>query len=319
MRLNLIFGFLGSGKTTLVRQVLDQRARAGSTAVIVNEFGDVGIDGAILEGQNIDMIQLTSGCLCCTLKGSLIEAIEELRDRGGVERTVVEASGVAEPSDMLDSFDDPRYGSDFDLGPVVTVVDIPKFAKIRDMLGDFYTEQVAHADVVLLNKIDLAPSAEIDAVHDVVTAINPRATVIYTEQCDTDLALLLEGTGGRSRTRHHHGHDHDHGDGDGHDHAHAQFDSLVLEGSADVTRDAVERFFGGLDPGVFRAKGFMSIDGETRLVQFSSGQLDIHPAEQGRRPQMVFIGKGLDRRGLEENFAFAYPGGSAAAAGGARG
>ena len=317
MRLNLIFGFLGSGKTTLVRQVLDRRARAGSTAVIVNEFGDVGIDGAILEGRNIDMIQLTSGCLCCTLKGSLIEAIEELRDRGGVERTVVEASGVAEPSDMLDSFDDPRYGSDFDLGPVVTVVDIPKFSKIRDMLGDFYTEQVVHADVVLLNKIDLAPAKDIEAVHDAVTALNPRATVIHTEQCDTDLALLLDGTGGRGRASG--GHDHEHGHDHGHDHGHAQFDSLVLEGAADVTRDAVEHFFGGLDPGVFRAKGFMSIDGETRLVQFSSGQLDIHPAEQGRRPQMVFIGKGLDRRGLEENFAFAYPGGSAAAGGGARG
>ena len=80
MRVNMLFGFLGSGKTTLARRLLQEGAGDRKMAVIVNEFGDVGIDGAILEGQDLDMIELTSGCLCCTLKGSLINAIEELND-----------------------------------------------------------------------------------------------------------------------------------------------------------------------------------------------------------------------------------------------
>ena len=85
MQVNMIFGFLGSGKTTLVRHLLGARARERKLAVIVNEFGQVGVDGAILEGEAVDMIQLTSGCLCCTLKGPLLNAIEELRDSAGVE------------------------------------------------------------------------------------------------------------------------------------------------------------------------------------------------------------------------------------------
>ncbi len=313
MRLNLIFGFLGSGKTTLVRRILCERAGNQSTAVIVNEFGDVGIDGDILKGNNVDMVQLNSGCLCCTLKGSLSSAIEELQERANVERTVVEASGVADPGDLLESLWDPRFGIkvDIELGPVVAVVDTPKFPRIREMLGDFYTEQVIHADIVLLNKIDKKTSdRDLDAVHDSIAALNPTASLIFTEQCDADLDIVLDGNSSRAAAKpalqvhdHDHGHDHDHDHE--HGHGHVQFDSLVLDCGGDVGRKKVEKFFDGLDPQVFRAKGFMTIDGQPRLVQFATGQLDIHPADSPHGGRMVFIGKGLDRQVLQEKFEFA--------------
>ncbi len=304
MRLNLIFGFLGSGKTTLVRRILTERSGHQPTAVIVNEFGDVGIDGDLLEGNSVDMVQLNSGCLCCTLKGSLISAIEELQTKADIERTVVEASGVAEPSDLLESLWDPQYGAkvDIDLGPVVAVVDTPKFRKIREMLGDFYTEQVAHADVVLLNKIDKVEAMDLEHVHDDIARLNPGASLIFTEQCGADLDIVLDGKSAQAAAHDHHDHDH------GHAHHHVQFDSLVLGCGADVGRGTVEEFFHGLDPRVFRAKGFMTIDGEPRLVQFATGQLDIHPADGPRDGRMVFIGQGLDRRVLQEKFEFALGG-----------
>ncbi len=307
VRLNLIFGFLGSGKTTLVRRILSERAGDQPTAVIVNEFGDVGIDGDILQGHNVDMVQLTSGCLCCTLKGSLISAIEELQERADIERTVVEASGVAEPGDLLESLRDPRYGSkiDLDLGPIVVVVDTPKFPKIREMLGDFYTEQVAHADVVLLNKIDNADVDDLYTVYDDISALSPGASLIFTEQCSTDLDIVLDGKSGQAAVGPSH---HDHDKSHEHDHGHAQFDSLVLGCGADVDRERVVKFFEGLDPQVFRAKGFMIIDGRPRLVQFATGQLDIHPADGPHDSRMVFIGKGLDRQALQEKFDFASAG-----------
>ena len=309
MRLNLIFGFLGSGKTTLVRRILTERAGGQPTAVIVNEFGDVGIDGDILQGNNVDMMQLNSGCLCCTLKGTLISAIEELQVSADIERTVVEASGLAEPSDLLESLWDPKFGSkmDINLGPVVAVVDTPKFPIIREMLGEFYTEQVAHADVVLLNKIDKAEAPDLDAVHDDIAALNPGASLIFTEQCGADLDIVLDGKSAQAKPGHH-GHDHDHDHDHGHEHEHVQFDSLVLGCDADVGRESVEQFFHGLDPQVFRAKGFMTIDGQPRLVQFATGQLDIHPADGPHDGRMVFIGRGLDRRGLQENFNSALGG-----------
>ncbi len=315
MRLNLIFGFLGSGKTTLVRRILSERAGGQPTAVIVNEFGDIGIDGDILQGNSVEMVQLKSGCLCCTLKGSLSSAIEELQDRADIEHTVVEASGVAVTGDLLESLWDPRFGADvdIDLGPVVTVVDTPKFLKIREMLGDFYTEQVAHADVVLLNKIDKADVLDLNAVQDDIAALNPAASLIFTEQCGADLDIVLDGKSaqavagpGRHGLDHDHGHDHEHGHGD--EHGHVQFDSLVLGCSADVGRETVEKFFHDLDPQVFRAKGFMTIDGQSRLVQFATGQLDIHPADGPHDCRMVFIGQGLDRQGLQEKFDFARSG-----------
>ena len=123
MLVNPICGFLGSGKTTLMRRIIGERGGREPMAVIVNEFGDVGIDGAILSGHSVDMIEISSGCLCCTLKGSLVNALEELRDKKATRRVVIEATGVAQPGEMLDVLADPALKGSVDVGPMVTVVD----------------------------------------------------------------------------------------------------------------------------------------------------------------------------------------------------
>lgn len=296
MHINLIFGFLGSGKTTLLRRVLAQGQATEPLAVIVNEFGEVGIDGTILSGRNVDMIELTSGCLCCTLKGSLLNAVEELRDRGAA-RTIIEATGVAQPEEMIETFADPAVRSSLRIGPFVTVVDAPKFHALREMLGDFYSDQVANADVLLLNKIDRASAAQLEAVRGVVAKLNPGAAILFTERCDADLGLLLEGD---SRVlAAHEGHDHD----QHHEHGPAPFDSFVTELSAAPPRAAVEAFFASLPASVLRAKGHMTVDGRPSLVQYAAGQLEITDAEAGHRPQLVFIGRPLDRAAIEAGLA----------------
>jgi len=305
MQVNMIFGFLGSGKTTLVRHLLGARARERKLAVIVNEFGQVGIDGAILqgavlEGEAVDMIQLTSGCLCCTLKGPLLSAVEELRDRAGVEHTVIEASGVADPEEMIESFSAPEFRASVAVGPFVTVVDTAKFAIMREMLGEFYGSQVAHADIVLLNKTDLASPAQLEAVRAEVAELNPGARIVTTEHCDVDAGLVLDALSGLELGQHQGGHHH---------HGHADFQSEVLDAASPVDRAALEDFFAGLPPEVLRAKGFMVVDGAASLVQFTAGQLEITPATLDRVPQMVFIGRNLAAAGLAARFAFAAPGG----------
>ena len=298
----MIFGFLGSGKTTLVRHLLGARGRDRKLAVIVNEFGQVGIDGAILEGAvleggAIDMIQLTSGCLCCTLKGPLLNAVEELRDKAGVEHTVIEASGVADPEEMIESFSAPEFRASVAVGPFVTVVDTAKFEVMREMLGEFYGSQVAHADIVLLNKIDLASPEQLAAVRAEVAELNPGARIVTTEHCGVDAGLVLDALSGWEPSQHEGGHHH-------HGH-HPDFESEVLDAAGPVARAALESFFAGLPPEVFRAKGFMVVDGAASLVQFTAGQLEITPTTLGRVPQMVFIGRDLDRAGLAASFAFA--------------
>ena len=306
MRVNLLFGFLGSGKTTLVRHILAERAQQQRLAVIVNEFGEVGIDGAIIEGREVDVVELTSGCLCCTLKGSLLNAIEELHEVSGIDHVVVEATGVAQPEDMLETLADPDFRSNVDIGPLVTVVNAPKFSRLLDGLGDFYGAQIANADVLLLNKIDLATPAELESVREQVQQLNPKAIVLFTEQCEVDLAFLLDGDesallgrplpAGSGHAGDAHDHDHQHA-------GHPPVESFVLEANGNAERGAVKRFFSELPDNVWRAKGFMLIDGEPALVQFASGQLDITKGSAQRKQQLVFIGSELDRAAIENRFA----------------
>ena len=326
LRMNLLFGFLGSGKTTLLRRILGERAGERKTAVIVNEFGDVGVDGEVIAGSNVNLVELTSGCLCCTLRGSLMSAVEELREKAAVEQIVVEATGVASPGDMLEDLNDSKIAHELDVGPLVTVVDAPKFTRLQQMLGEFYEDQVENADVLVLNKIDLATPGELEEAKAAVREINPDAVLLFAEQGDTDLALLLDGpesellaqmkaeAEARGHPHHHghddgHGHDHEHDDrhdhhGDGHDHdhhghAHAAAESFVMDASGDFSREGLAAAFASLPANVWRSKGFLTVDGEPGLLQFTMGQLEIDAAPARERPYLVVIGEGLDRPAVE--------------------
>lgn len=323
MRVNLLFGFLGSGKTTLARNLLQADSRGRKMAVIVNEFGDVGIDGAILQGreqgQSIDMVELTSGCLCCTLKGSLLTAVEELRRKSAVDLVVIEATGVAEPEEMVETFSDPSFQETYVMGPMVTVVDAPKFMKIREMLGPFYEAQVRNADTVILNKIDLAKADDLEALRGEVVSLNPDADIVFAERCDIDPAELLFGPAsrvmaaalgrpGNSHDRHDHGHDHDNDHDHVHDHRHAPAQSFVLDATAGGRLDALQAFFHDLPENVWRAKGFTRLDGAPKLVQFTMGQLEIADAAPRDNYHMVFIGPDMDDAAISAGFAVVMSG-----------
>jgi len=333
LRLNLLFGFLGSGKTTLARRLLDQPPDARKTAIIVNEFGDVGVDGAILSGRNVNMVELTSGCLCCTLKGPLLQAVEELHAQAGAQRIIVEATGVAQPEEMLETFADRSLRARCEIGPIVTVVDASRYERLSEMLGEFYGAQIENSDLVILNKTDLASAEVLESVRKDVAKLNPRAEILFSERCDVDVAEVLNGPpsaaierraserhadGDRSRgpeprdhtpdleQDHDHIHDHDH-DHDHHhaDRRHAPADSFVLsaEGPHDVA--ALHAFFSGLPPAVWRAKGFVVADGFAiaeqgpSLVQYAMGQLEITRCDPRTHYNIVFIGRGMDREMLD--------------------
>lgn len=297
MRVNAVCGFLGSGKTTLLTRVLNERAGRERLAVIVNEFGEVGIDGAILAGRNVDMIELTAGCLCCTLKGSLVSALEELRDVKGVERVVIEATGVAQPSEMVEVLADPALRGTLTVESLITVVDAAKFAILRKVLGPFYTAQVERADVILLNKIDLARPEQLEATRRDIAALNPRATLVPTERCDVEMAMILgkQGTSSPALSALE--------QGLASPAPAASFVSFVLPAAFEADRVRVEQFFAALPSHIIRAKGFMQMDGQPRTVQFTAGQLEITPAAHPRSSSMVFISSGEpDRAAVESAF-----------------
>lgn len=318
MRVNLLFGFLGSGKTTLAKHLLAHRAKGLKTAVIVNEFGEVGVDGDILRGDNVDVVELNSGCLCCTLKGSLMLAIDELRTRAKVDRVIVEATGVAQPAELLETLVESP-GEALDIGPLVTVVDAFKFPKLVSMLGDFYGDQVENADVVIVNKVDLVTPAQLEEVTRQLREINPDADLLFVEQGRVRPEELFERPPSELLARlrashepgcaacaqgHDHGHDHPHDHDHDHDpHEHAPVQSFTVRGTGNATRAGVERFFGALGDSVYRAKGFLRIDGAPSLVQYSLGQLEVTKAAAEPSEVVVFIGNRMDRPAIEAAFS----------------
>ncbi len=299
-QIHLLFGFLGAGKTTLVKNLLQTANSEIPTAVVVNEFGDVGIDGEIIQEKSIDTIELVSGCICCTLRGSLLNAIEELAFEKGAQRIVVESTGVADPEDMLDDLEEPEVVDKFEVAPIVTVVDSSKFRKIRSMLGEFYESQIWNADIVIVNKIDLSTEEDIHAIVTHLQNANPEAAVRYTEHCDVESSLIFEQT--KNKPLEAHTHHHDHGHEHEHHHSHDTMESLVFLPHKDLTTTQFSNYCDTLPDTVWRMKGHLHLDGQPSLVQYCAGQLDITAAEPRDHYRLVVIGRELDADKLARGF-----------------
>jgi len=244
---SVITGFLGSGKTTLLKALLPQPAMA-DTAVIINEFGEIGLDHLLVEKSNEDTILMSSGCLCCTIRGDLIDTLRRLykrREKGEVprfRRVVIETTGLADPAPILHTLiSDPLLSHFYRLDGVITTIDA---VNAQDQLDRQFesVKQAAVADRIVLTKSDLASAGEIAALEARLRRLNPAAPILRVShgqvaaqqlldaglfnpaQKSPDVARWLrdEAYGGLDDHDHDHGHDHHHAHGhDGHRHQHA--------------------------------------------------------------------------------------------------
>lgn len=233
-----------------------------------------------------------------------------------VARVIVEATGVAQPAEMLENLMEPGSTLELEVGPLATVVDTAKLPKLLPMLGEFYANQIRHADIVVLNKCDLVGAQDLEQARARILEVNPGADLVYAEQGDVDTGYLLRGV-----TRlwppvqpraPRDGDDHTHADhAVGHDVHHAQppapAETFVLRPAGDASRSELEDFFGALGDSVWRAKGYVLLEGASHLVQYAMGQLEITAApERGAQSEyMVFIGRGMDRSAIERRFQLA--------------
>jgi cobalamin biosynthesis protein CobW len=329
----IVTGFLGAGKTTLIRHLL---ANAGGRrlAVIVNEFGDVGIDGEILRGcgdaacPEENIVELANGCLCCTVADEFIPALDTILAREPkVEHIVIETSGLALPKPLVQAFHWPAIKSRVTVDGVVAVVDGAALADGRvaadlealaqqraadgaldhdDPIEEVFGDQIACADLVILNKRDLLDAAGVERAVTAITRALPRAVKIVTAadgQVDP-IALLGLGVGTESdienrRTHHDNEADHDHDD----------FDSFVvaIPEITDPTNLAARIAAAAQAPDVLRVKGFAAVAGKPmRLLVQAVGPRVTHQYDRAwttsepRAGQLVVIGlKGLDRAFVE--------------------
>ncbi len=274
-------GYLGSGKTTLVRHLLADARRTGTrVAVISNEFGELGIDAALLSDVREDYVELAGGCVCCKLSDALVETLEALYERAQPDRIVIETSGVALPFEtQLQLWRDPvrRWIAD---DVAVVVVNAEQLAAGRD-LDDTFTQQVSSADFLLLNQIDRVPAASLPGLETQLRAWEPDAPVFATVRAEIAPELLFPPDLAQLRARRR-----DSSEGactPAHDHAHFAAEELVLPAGL-ACADVLARLRG---LGALRAKGFVATREGLRLVQGVGARIELASAEVAPPPDLI--------------------------------
>jgi G3E family GTPase len=326
----VLTGYLGAGKTTLLNRILSEN-HGKRYAVVVNEFGEIGIDNDLIVESDEEIFEMNNGCVCCTVRGDLIRVVEGLMKRpGGFDGILVETTGLANPAPVAQTFMlDDEVRAKAKLDAVVTVADAKHLIA---RLGDApeAEDQIGFADVILLNKTDLVSEEELAEVERRIRAINPHAIVHRTERCAIPLDRVLDRGAfdlerilsldpdfldGHDHDHDHHDHDHHHHDHD-HDHHHPGHDPSVTSISLRARELSPDLFFPWISritqeqgPDILRLKGILALkdDPERYVIQ------GVHMLIEGdhqrawkdgekRESRLVFIGRKLDEAMLKTGF-----------------
>jgi len=193
MKLLIIAGFLGSGKTTLMLQIVRHLStEQGKIAIIENEIGEIGVDGDYLELEGLTVQELFGGCICCTLSAGLLETLDELKRLYGPDLVILESTGVGRPGDIIENV--RKYRPEVRKIQVITLVDADRFEMLMEIMSPLVTGQIKAADVVAVNKIDKVTAPELNRIMESVSALNPNATLaaISAEQ-KQNIDTVLDG------------------------------------------------------------------------------------------------------------------------------
>lgn len=316
----IITGFLGSGKTTLLNHILSNNEGL-KTAVLVNEFGEIGIDNDLIVQSDDTMVELNNGCICCTINNDLVEAVYKVLERDEkIDYLVVETTGLADPLPVALTFLGTELRDMTRLDSIVTVVDCANFS-----LDLFNSEaaysQISYGDIILMNKTDLVEESQVEALENRIREMKEGARLMRTQNANVPLPLILsvglfesdKYFSPEDEHDHHHDHDHDHHhhdhDHDHHHHSHHLdndgFVSLSFQSDRPFSIRKFQSFLDNdLPENVFRAKGILWFDESPNrhIFHLSGKRFSIEDDEWKGQPknQLVLIGQDLDLEGLRQ-------------------
>ena len=222
-KIDIFSGFLGAGKTTLIRKLIAEAYAGEKLVLIENEFGEIAIDGGFLKDAGVEITEMNSGCICCTLVGDFTKALKKVMDDFAPDRILIEPSGVGKLSDVARAVE--RVDGAV-IGSRVTVVDAGKAKMYMRNFGEFFNDQVENADLIVLSRTDIVPAEKVVAASDLLRTLNPNARLISTPLLQLDGAQVREAMEHDAlheemeRLRHEHAHRHDHDEDDEHEHHH---------------------------------------------------------------------------------------------------
>lgn len=337
-KIDIVSGFLGAGKTTLIKKLLGEAFKGEKVVLIENEFGEIGVDGGFLKDAGIEITEMNSGCICCSLVGDFGTALKEVVTKYSPDRVLIEPSGVGKLSDVMKAVQSAELGDDVILNSAVAVVDASKAKMYIKNFGEFFINQIEHAGTIILSRTGNISEDKLAKAIDLIKDHNDKATIITTpwEQLDAKIILdTIEGAKDLEKElmeelMHHHDHDHehehehhhhhhDHGDDctcgcHDHDHHHHHADDVFTswghESAKKYSKAEVEHILEELDDCnkygmILRSKGMVQDTESDEWIYFdyTPGEANVRPGKPDVTGKICVIGSNLNEEELENLFA----------------
>ena len=327
-KIDIISGFLGAGKTTLIKKLLSEGFKGEQVVLIENEFGEIGIDGGFLKEAGIEIREMNSGCICCSLVGDFGKSLHEVVDTYHPDRILIEPSGVGKLSDVIKAVQDVQDEIDAELNSFTTVVDVTKCKIYRKNFGEFFSNQIEYAGAVILSRTDKAKPEKIQESVALLRELNEKAPIITTpieqlpgekilEAMESSKSLEEELLAEVAHEEHEHHHDHDHEehehhhdhdhkcgcgcghhhhDHEGHHHADDVFTSWGKETIRTYTKEEIGNILKTLEEdgsygNILRAKGMVAgADGEWIYFDMVPGEHEVRTGAPEYTGRICVIG-----------------------------
>lgn len=334
IKIDIISGFLGAGKTTFIKKMLDEVYQGEKIALIENEFGEVGIDGGFLKDSGVNITEMNSGCICCSLVGDFGKNLNEVITQYHPDRILIEPSGVGKLSDVMKSVIDLEKEQDVMLNALVTVVNAKKASKQMKAFGEFFNNQIEFATTIVLSRTQNTTAEQLELCVKQMQKLNQKAAVVTTPwdeisgeqllkviegQDSLEAKVLAEEAHEKDAKEHgHHGHEHEehehhgheHGEHGRHHHHHADevFTSWGMETPHKFSKaeieTALEAFAKGNSYGeILRAKGMVeNKDGGWIYFDMTPGEYEIREGDPDYTGRLCVIGTNIEESKLKELF-----------------
>lgn len=321
-KIDIISGFLGAGKTTFIKKLLKEAFKGEQVVLIENEFGEIGIDGGFLKEAGIEIKEMNSGCICCSLVGDFEKSLKEVIDTYHPDRILIEPSGVGKLSDVIKAVQDAQVNLDAQLNSFTTVVDVTKCRIYSKNFGEFFSNQIEYAGAIILSRTDKAKHEKVEESVAILRGLNEKAPIITTPIEQLSGEKLLETMEGSKSLEEellaeivcpecggHHDHDHDeHEHHHGHHHADEVFTSWGTETIQTYTKDEISNILKTLESDsaygtILRAKGMVAgADGEWIYFDMVPEEHEVRTGAAEYTGRICVIGSKLDEHKLEELF-----------------
>ena len=341
VKIDIISGFLGAGKTTLIKKLLKDGFNGEQVVLIENEFGEIGIDGGFLKEAGIQIREMNSGCICCSLVGDFGTSLKEVVTKYNPDRILIEPSGVGKLSDVIKAVQGVQDEVDIKLNSYTTVVDAKKCKMYMKNFGEFFDNQIQYAGAIIMSRTDIASEKKVQESLELLRSLNKDAAIITTpienldgkklvEVMEHPVSLEQEMLEEEHEHHHHHdgecgcGHDHEehehhhHHDGEcgcGHDHHHHHADEVFTSWGRETikkyTREGLEKILEALSESdkygiILRAKGMLPAeDGTWIYFDMVPEETEIREGAPEYTGRLCVIGSKLDEHALEELFGIA--------------